>query len=51
MLVLQKHILEIKEITGIYKKAANISKNGRLPNSLDVLKVQKHILETKFIEQ
>lgn len=51
VLVLQKHILEIKEITGIYKKAANISKNGRLPNSLDVLKVQKHILETKFIEQ
>lgn len=51
VLILQKYILETKEITGIYLKAGNISKNGNLPNSLDVLKIQKHILETKLIEQ
>ena len=51
VLVLQKHILETKLMTGVFLKSGNISKNGQLPNSLDVLKIQKHILETKFIEQ
>ena len=51
VLVLQKHILETKLITGVFLKAGNISKNGQLPNSLDVLKIQKHILETKLIVQ
>ncbi len=51
VLVIQKHILETKLITGVFLKAGNISKNGRLPSSLDVLKLQKHILEIKIIEQ
>lgn len=51
VLVLQKHILEIKPITGLFLKAGNTLKNGNLPSSLDVLRIQKHILETKFIEQ
>lgn len=51
VLVLQKYILEIRQLDGLFLKAGNISKNGELPNSLDVLKVQKHILEIKFIEQ
>lgn len=51
VLILQKHILEIKEITGIFLKSANTSKNSELPSSLDVLRIQKHILEIKFIEQ
>lgn len=51
VLVLQKHILETKLMTGVFLKAGNISRNGELPSSLDVLKIQKHILETKFIEQ
>ena len=51
VLIIQKHILEIKEITGIFLKSANTSKNGELPSSLDVLKIQKHILEIKYIEQ
>lgn len=51
VLIIQKHILEIKEITGIFLKSANTSKNGELPSSLDVLKIQKHILEIKAIEQ
>jgi hypothetical protein len=50
-LILQKHILETKKITGIFLKAANTSKNGEEPSSLDVLKMQKHILEIKYIEQ
>lgn len=51
VLVIQKHILEIKLLTGIFLKSGNTSKNGELPSSLDVLKLQKHILEIKFIEQ
>lgn len=51
VLIIQKHILELKEITGIFLKSANTSKNGELPSSLDVLKIQKHILEIKYIEQ
>lgn len=51
VLVLQKHILEIKQLSGVFLKSGNISKNGEMPSSLDVLKIQKHILETKFIEQ
>lgn len=51
VLVLQKYILEIKQLEGLYLKAGNISKNGNLPSALDVLKIQKHILEIKLIEQ
>jgi uncharacterized protein YgiM (DUF1202 family) len=50
-LILQKHILETKKITGIFLKAGNTSKNGEEPNSLDVLKIQKHILEISYIQQ
>lgn len=50
-LVLQKHILETKMLSGIYLKAGNLSKNGNPPSALDVLKLQKHILEIKIIEQ
>lgn len=51
VLVLQKYILELKQLDELYLKAGNISKNGELPSSLDVLKVQRHVLEIKFIEQ
>ncbi len=51
VLVLQKYILEMKNLDELYLKAGNISKNGQLPSSLDVLKIQKHILEIKNIEQ
>lgn len=51
VLVLQRHILETKPLTGVFLKSGNISKNGELPNSLDVLKIQRHILETKLIVQ
>lgn len=51
VLVLQKHILEIRTLKDEFLKAGNISRNGNLPSSLDVLKLQKHILEIKPIEQ
>lgn len=51
ILVLQKHILEIKILEGVYYKAANLSKNGNAPSALDMLKLQKHVLEISFIEQ
>ena len=51
VLVLQKHILEIKPLTGEFLKAGNISRNGNTPTSLDVLKIQKYILELADIKQ
>ena len=51
VLVIQKYILELKTMSGVFLKAGNISKNGKLPSALDVLKIQKHILEIKLIEQ
>lgn len=51
LLVLQRHILEIEEINGIYLKAANVRKTSQKPSSIDLLLIQRHILEIKFIEQ
>lgn len=51
LLVLQRHILEIEKIEQIFKKACNISKNGKKPTSVDLLLIQRHILRLKIIEQ
>ena len=51
LLVLQRHILEIERLNGVYAMAGNIRKNGRSPSSLDSLFIQRHILELEFIEQ
>lgn len=51
LLVLQRHILEIKKLTGKFLKAGNIDKTGKKPSSVDLLKIQRHILEIKLIEQ
>lgn len=51
VLVTQKHILETKLMSDVFKKAGNISRTGENPTSLDVLKMQRHILEIKKIQQ
>ena len=51
LLVLQRHILEIEKIDGIYKKAANVRKDGKKPTSVDLLLIQRHILKLQIIEQ
>ena len=51
LLVLQRHILEIKKIEGVFVKAANIRKNGKNPSSVDCLLIQRHILGLQIIEQ
>lgn len=51
LLVLQRHILELKPLTGVFLKAGNIDKTGKRPTSVDLLKIQRHILELKIIEQ
>jgi len=51
LLVLQRHILEIEQLEGIYKKAANIRKEGNKPTSIDLLLIQRHVLELQIIEQ
>lgn len=51
LLVLQRHILEIKPLDSIFRKAANIDKNGNKPSSVDLLLIQRHILQLQLIEQ
>lgn len=51
LLVLQRHILEIEKIEGIYLKAANVRKDGKKPTSVDLLLIQRHILDLQIIEQ
>ncbi len=51
LLVLQRHILEIENLNGVYLKAGNINKNGKNPSSLDLLIIQRHILDIELIEQ
>ena len=51
LLVLQRHILEIKKFEGVFIKAANIRKNGKNPSSVDCLLIQRHILGIENIEQ
>lgn len=51
LLVLQRHILEIKKFEGVFVKAANIRKNGKNPSSIDCLLIQRHILGLQTIEQ
>lgn len=51
LLVLQRHILEIKLLDPIFRKATNINKNGASPSSVDLLLIQRHILELQRIVQ
>lgn len=51
LLVLQRHILEIKKLNPIFKKACNIAKNGKKPTSVDLLLIQRHILKLQIIKQ
>ena len=51
LLVLQRHILEIEKLQGVFLIAGNINKNGKNPSSVDSLIIQRHILELKFIDQ
>ncbi len=51
LLVLQRHILEIEEMNGVYKKAGNVRKDGKKPTSVDLLLIQRHILGLQLIEQ
>lgn len=51
LLILQRHLLEIQPLSGLYLKAANTDKSGRRPSSIDLLRMQRHILEIKEIEQ
>ena len=51
LLVLQRHILEIEKIDGVYFKAGNIRKDGKKPTSVDLLLIQRHILGLQIIDQ
>lgn len=51
LLVLQRHILQIKTLEPIFRKAANIDKNGNKPTSVDLLLIQRHILRLQLIQQ
>ena len=51
LLLLQRHILEIKKLDGVFVKAGNVRKNGKNPNSVDCLLIQRHILGLQNLEQ
>ena len=51
LLVLQRHILEIDMLSGVFLNAGNISKDGKNPSSYDSLLIQRHILEFQIIKQ
>ena len=51
LLVLQRHILEIKKLEGVFRKAGNVRKNGRNPSSVDCLLIQRHILGLQELSQ
>lgn len=51
LLVLQRHILEIEKLNGIYLKSANTRKTASKASSIDLLLIQRHILEIQFLEQ
>ena len=51
LLVLQRHILELEKLNGIFLKASNVRKNSNKPSSVDLLLIQRHILGYQEIEQ
>ena len=50
LLIVQQHILGVKDLTDAYYKAGDPSKDNSI-NALDLLIVQQHILEVRLIEQ
>ena len=50
LLIVQQHILGVKELNDAYYKAGDPSKDSGI-NALDLLIVQQHILEVRLIEQ
>ncbi len=51
LLKIQRHILELEKLEGIYIKASNVRKTGTKPTSVDLLLIQRHILGYQKIEQ
>lgn len=51
LLVLQRHILEIQKLDGVFVKAGNVRKNGKNPSAVDCLLIQRHILGLQSLEQ
>ncbi len=51
LLVLQRHILEIEKLGGIFVKAGNVRKNNKNASSVDCLLIQRHILEIENLKQ
>ncbi len=50
LLRVQKHIIKVNQLSGIYGSAADTSKDGKI-NSLDLLQVQKQIIGAGSIKQ
>lgn len=50
LLRVQKHILDVNDLSGAYLKAGDANKDGKI-NPLDLLIIQKHILEVSYIKQ
>ena len=51
LLKIQRHILELEKLEGIYLKASSVRKTATKPTSVDLLLIQRHILGYQKIEQ
>lgn len=51
MLFLQRHILKLQKVEGIFLKSGNVLKNGKNPSTVDMLKIQRHILKLETLNQ
>ena len=51
LLVLQRHILRLQPLNGLFLKAANTTQDGRAPSSVDLLRIQRHILRLQTLPQ
>ena len=51
LLLIQRHILKLQRLEGIFVKSANVLKNGKNPSSVDMLKIQRQILKLENLIQ
>lgn len=51
LLVLQRHILELEKLQGVFLKAGDVQRRGKNPGAVELLLIQRHILELEEIKQ
>jgi hypothetical protein len=50
LLRVQRHLLDVSKVQGIYSSAADVSKDGKVTIA-DLLRIQRHLLNVSKITQ